>query len=92
MGSGEWGSIASRLRLTRRESEVVVLLFLGNTRNAIARILSIKPSTVRQYMEQVHEKLGVQDRVTLVLSIIECRDELREQEFDATTRTDSNAR
>ena len=78
----EWPAIASELGLTTREWQVMILLFQGKTREAIAGELRIKTRTVRQYVEQLHVKLEVQDRVELVLRIVECRDHLR-----ATTRS-----
>ncbi|GAA5505790.1 response regulator transcription factor [Novipirellula caenicola] len=73
----EWPQIAAHLHLTQRELDVIVLLFYGHTRNAIGRMLEIQPRTVRQYVEQLHLKLEVQDRVALVLKVVECRDALR---------------
>lgn len=73
----EWPAISMDLRLTARESEVVVLLFQGRSCESIAHRLSIKSRTVRQFLEQVYRKLDVQDRVALVLRIVESRDKLR---------------
>ena len=76
----EWSAIWNSLRLTKREGEVVKLLFNGGTNEAVARELDIRPRTVRQYVEQIYQKLSVQDRVSLALLIVECRDTLRGSE------------
>ncbi len=76
----EWAGIRKQLGLSQREGEVVMLLFEGSTCEAAARKLNIKPRTVRQYVEQVHTKLAIKDRVELALLVIECRDSLRGSE------------
>ncbi len=72
----QWTVTAETLRLTNRETQVCQKLFEGITRNQIADDLGIKPRTVRHYMEHIHEKLAVKNRVGVVLRIIQLRDEL----------------
>jgi len=72
----EWTEVAASLQLTPREWEVAVVLFEGKTRESIARHLGLATRTVRQYLERLHLKLDVSDRVGLVLQIIRVRDEL----------------
>ncbi len=74
----EWPAIGNHLGLTTRELEVIVLLFHSNTVETISRKLTIKPRTVRQYVEQVHVKLKLTDRIELILRVIEARDAIRE--------------
>jgi DNA-binding NarL/FixJ family response regulator len=78
----EWPAIAEVLNLTIREWEVVVMLFRGRSRLAVARKLGISARTVRHYLEQIHIKLRVQDRIELVLKIVEVRDQLRAADGD----------
>lgn len=73
----QWTISAKELRLTPRETEVCQELFQGNTRNAIAEHLKIKPRTVRHHMEAIHRKLAVSNRVGVVLRIIQVRDQIR---------------
>lgn len=72
----QWEDMAEILRLTRREKEVCRELFNGYTRIQIAEHLGIKPRTVRHYMEHIHQKLVVTNRVGVVLRIIQVRDRL----------------
>ena len=74
----QWVGVAEELELTPREWEVSVLLFEGKTRESIARRLQLSTRTVRKYLEQLHDKLSVNDRVGLVLRIVETRDFLTE--------------
>lgn len=78
----EWTITAQQLRLTNREREVCQELFEGNTRNAIAEHLGIKPRTVRHYMEHIHQKLAVSNRVGVVLRIIQLRDQIASLQAD----------
>ena len=75
--SEEWDQVGLILELTPREKQVCQLLFLGITRVKIADQLQIKPRTVRHFTEQIHTKLQVNNRVGVVLRIIEIRDSIR---------------
>ncbi|QEG24447.1 response regulator transcription factor [Mariniblastus fucicola] len=87
----QWTLTAQKLRLTNREREVCQELFEGNTRNEIAEHLGIKPRTVRHYMEHIHQKLAVSNRVGVVLRIIQMRDSLGpEANVSVENRSESN--
>ena len=64
-----WDQIATRLRLSPREGEIVRRVFDDQTEYTIAAELGISPHTVHTHFERLHKKLGVADRVQLVLSI-----------------------
>ena len=72
----QWEQIALLLKLSEREQQVCRLLMDGHTRLSIASQLGIKGRTVRQYLEQIHVKLRVNNRVGLVLRIIQVRDSI----------------
>ncbi len=64
-----WDRIVCRLGLSPREGEIVRRVFDDETEFAIAADLGISPHTVHTHFERLHHKLGVADRVQLVLSI-----------------------
>jgi DNA-binding NarL/FixJ family response regulator len=66
-----WNQIVCRLRLSRREAEIVRGVFDDKTEYAIAAELGISSHTVHTHFERLHEKLGVADRVQLVLCIMQ---------------------
>jgi len=72
----QWEKISVLLKLSGREQQVCRLLMDGSTRTSIADTLGIKSRTVRQYLEQLHVKLRVNNRVGLVLRVIQVRDSL----------------
>ncbi|HEY3829543.1 MAG TPA: response regulator transcription factor [Solirubrobacteraceae bacterium] len=59
----ELTEIEDRLALTPREVEVLRLISEGADNSAIGQALSISPHTVKQYVTNIFEKLGVRSRV-----------------------------
>jgi DNA-binding NarL/FixJ family response regulator len=57
-------------RVTRREAAVVRLAIEGLSNREIAQRLSLSEHTVKNYMFRVFDKLGVSNRVELVLSCL----------------------
>ena len=50
--------------LTPREAEVLLWVAEGKTNEEIAIILGAKPGTVRKHVENIHRKLGVENRAS----------------------------
>jgi len=66
-----WLEIARSLRLSSREVQILRGIFDDHTEYAIAVDLGISPHTVHTYVDRVHRKLGVVDRVTLILRVMD---------------------
>lgn len=64
-----WDEIARSLKLSGRELQIVREVFDDNTEFAIARNLNLSPHTVHTHCERLYHKLGVTDRVKLVLRV-----------------------
>ncbi len=64
-----WREIIERLGLSHREGELVRGVFNDQTEFAIAANLGISSHTVHTHFERLHQKLGVADRVQLVIRI-----------------------
>ncbi len=58
--------LATSIRLTRREREVLALLIAYKTDREIAEQLVVSPLTVRTHIEHLSEKLGVNGRRAIV--------------------------
>lgn len=65
-----WAAIARRLRLSRRELQIVQGAFDDETERAIAGGLGISPHTVHTHAERLHRKLAVADRAQLLLRVM----------------------
>ena len=70
----QWSGLELQFKLTKRELEVCQRMFDGMTRQETASLMGIKTRTVRHYMERIHDKMRVSNRVQLVLRIIQFRD------------------
>jgi DNA-binding NarL/FixJ family response regulator len=77
--------------LAPRETEVVLLVAEGLPNREIARRLNLTEHTVRNYLFRVFEKLGVSNRVELVLYAISQRDQT-DRALPHTPVPDSNGR
>lgn len=56
--------LAARHALTGREAEVLLWVSRGKPNREISEILGISPRTVNKHLEQVFEKLGVENRAS----------------------------
>lgn len=56
--------LARELRLTAREAEVLYWLTMGKTNRDISVILSFSPRTVNKHLEQIFQKMGVDNRTS----------------------------
>jgi DNA-binding NarL/FixJ family response regulator len=63
-GPGEDAILRARLGLTQREAEVLVWLSRGKSNRDIADILTLSPRTVNKHLEQMFQKLGVENRAS----------------------------
>ncbi|MBX2857810.1 MAG: response regulator transcription factor [Cellvibrionaceae bacterium] len=56
--------LEQKLQLSKREAEVLRWIAQGKTNREIGQILEISPRTVNKHLEQVYEKVGVENRTT----------------------------
>jgi len=80
---GEWQEVLASLLgflgagqedpspLTRRESQVAVLIAAGLTNHAIASRLSVAPRTAESHVENIRRKLGVRSRAQIAAWVTE---------------------
>jgi DNA-binding NarL/FixJ family response regulator len=66
-------------RMTKRETDVVKLAVEGLSNREIARELGLTEHTVKNYLFRVFDKLGVSNRVELVLSCLRQEESAREE-------------
>jgi DNA-binding NarL/FixJ family response regulator len=66
-------------RMTKREAEVVRLAVEGLSNREIGQQLGLTEHTVKNYLFRVFDKLGVSNRVELVLSCLRQEEDVREE-------------
>jgi len=66
-----WDEIAYHLKLSGQELRIVRGVFDDCTELDIACRMKVSPHTVRTHCERLYRKLGVTDRVKLVLRVVE---------------------
>ena len=66
-----WAEIARSLRLSGRELQILHGVFRNDTESAIAAALCISSHTVHTHFERLYRKLGVSDRIALILRVVE---------------------
>jgi DNA-binding NarL/FixJ family response regulator len=66
-----WAQIARSLRISPKELIIARKVFDGCTEFAIAADLRMSCHTVRTHLKRLHRKLGVADRVGLVLCLVD---------------------
>jgi DNA-binding NarL/FixJ family response regulator len=69
----ETGAGSQNFRLTRRELEVIALIVGGHTNKDIAKRFAMSEHTVKHYLTNIFDKLGVSNRLELVLFSIHHR-------------------
>jgi DNA-binding NarL/FixJ family response regulator len=57
-------------KLTKRESEIAVVVAEGKSNKEIARILNITEGTVKIHLHNIFQKLGIMNRMVLMAKII----------------------
>jgi DNA-binding NarL/FixJ family response regulator len=64
-----WNKLADELALSPQQSRIVRLVLSGWPDKAIAKELGLSLATVRTYLARIFLRLGVADRVELILFV-----------------------
>lgn len=62
--------LAERHGLTDREAEVLLWISRGKTNRGISEILGISPRTVNKHLEEVFEKMGIENRASAAAAAV----------------------
>jgi DNA-binding NarL/FixJ family response regulator len=62
--------LAQRHALTEREAEVLLWISRGKANREISEILGISPRTVNKHLEQVFEKMGIENRASAAAAAV----------------------
>ncbi|MDR0350974.1 MAG: helix-turn-helix transcriptional regulator, partial [Coriobacteriales bacterium] len=67
-----WQLVTSENGLSKRESEVLLLLARGRSRRALSDVLGVSEETIKSHVANIYTKLGVHSREELI-SLMEGR-------------------
>jgi len=65
----EWEALVDSLRLSPQQTRIVKLILQGKADKQIAREMGLRVPTVRAHLTRVFHRLGVTDRVGLVVRV-----------------------
>jgi DNA-binding NarL/FixJ family response regulator len=65
----EWDRLATKLKLSPQQTRIIELILRNCCDKRIAAELGLKVPTVRTYLSRIFLRLGVDDRMSLVLKI-----------------------
>ena len=66
-----WNDLGEELSLSRRHTEIIRCIFLSMPDKQIASELGIAVPTVRTYLGRIYIKFDIQDRVELIMFILD---------------------
>jgi len=69
MDKATWQALAKQLALSPQQTRIVELILRGHQDKEIAAELSLSVPTVRTYLTRIFDRLGVTDRMGLVLHV-----------------------
>ncbi len=58
--------VAEAYKISNRESEILQSILAGRSNDQIAEALFISPSTVRNHISNIYQKLGIRNRIQLL--------------------------
>lgn len=66
----DWAAVSRKLSLSNRQGEIVQLVFRGLQDKQIASALNLSVATIRTHLRVLYARLGLDNRVQLVLLIV----------------------
>jgi len=74
-GGDREAKLRRQFALTGREAEVLSWIAQGKTNRDIGEILNLSPRTVNKHLEQIYQKLGVENRASAAIAALKALDE-----------------
>ena len=71
LSAEKWRQLAEELALSPQQTRIVELILRNFCDKEIAAQLGLKVPTVRTYLQRTYLRLGVEDRMALVLKLFE---------------------
>ncbi|MHC4557464.1 MAG: response regulator transcription factor [Planctomycetota bacterium] len=81
----QWSYVQKRYYLTPRERQIAELICQGLRNGNIAKILCIKPGTVKTHTRNIYRKVHVQSKIAMLLRFVTDARDLSTQYEDTHT-------
>lgn len=78
LAAEQWEAVAHSLEFSPQQSRIVELLLRGFKDKQIAAELHLGVPTIRTYLKRIFDRLGVSDRVELILRVFAVAREISE--------------
>jgi DNA-binding NarL/FixJ family response regulator len=66
----QWIYVQNRYNLTPRERQIAELICQGLTNGSIAKVLRIKPGTVKTHTRNIYRKVHVESKIAMLLRFV----------------------
>ena len=66
----QWSYVQGRYELTPRERQIAEMICQGFRNGKIAKVLRIKPSTVKTHTRNIYRKVHVQSKISMLLRFV----------------------
>ena len=67
LNNRQWSYVQGRYELTPRERQIAEMICQGLRNGKIAKVLRIKPSTVKTHTRNIYRKVHVQSKISMLL-------------------------
>jgi len=74
-GNNDVAILRRHYAVTAREAEVLLWVARGKSNRDIGEILGLSPRTVNKHLEQIYQKLSVENRASAAIAAIKALDE-----------------
>ena len=66
----QWSYVQSRYNLTPRERQIAELICQGLRNGSIAKVLKIRPGTVKTHTRNIYRKIRVKSKISMLLRFV----------------------
>ena len=70
LNNQQWTYVQGRYDLTPRERQIAEMICQGLRNGKIAKVLRIKPSTVKTHTRNIYRKVHVQSKISMLLRFV----------------------
>ncbi|UCC98564.1 MAG: response regulator transcription factor [Phycisphaerales bacterium] len=85
----QWQYVQSRYGLTPRERQIAELICQGHRNGRIAKVLRIKPGTVKTHTRNIYRKVHVESKIAMLLRFLTAARDLASTTYEGAGHSPS---